>query len=58
MKVGDLVRARYKPSLLGIVTKIRSGHYGHKFKEYTVLWNNGHTGHLYERYLEAVKKCP
>ncbi len=58
MKVGDLVRARYKTGLLGIITKIHRSVYGHKFKEYTVLWNNGKTGYLYERYLEAVKKCP
>lgn len=58
MKVGDLVRARYKPSLLGIVTRIDMSIYGHKATEYTVLWNSGATGILYRSYLEAVKKCP
>ena len=58
MKVGNLVRARYKPSLLGIVTKIDMSIYGHKATGYTVLWNNGKTGYLYASYLEAVKKCP
>ena len=58
MKVGDLVRARYKPNLLGIVTKIDMSIYGHKATEYTVLWNNGKIGYVYDSYLEAVKKCP
>jgi hypothetical protein len=58
MKVGDLVRARYRPSLLGIVTKIERNGFGHKFKQYAVLWNNGKTGYLYDSYLETVKKCP
>ena len=50
MKVGDLVKARYNTSMLGIITKVNRSVYGHKFKEYTVLWNNGKTGYLYERY--------
>ena len=58
MKVGDLVRARYNTGMLGIITKIELNGFGHKFLEYTVLWNSGHTGHLYASYLEAVKKCP
>lgn len=58
MKVGDLVKARYKTGLLGIITKIERTCWGHKFTEYTVLWNSGHTGYLYASYLEAVKKCP
>tara|TARA_Y100001937_G_C7012512_1_gene281607 strand:+ start:201 stop:377 length:177 start_codon:yes stop_codon:yes gene_type:complete len=58
MKIGDLVRARYNTGLLGIITKIERNQHGHKFKQYTVLWNNGKTGYLYDSYLEAVKKCP
>jgi len=58
MKIGDLVRARYNTGMLGIITKIERNCWGHKFLEYTVLWNNGCTGYLYDSYLEAVKKCP
>ena len=55
MKIGDLVRARYNTGMLGIITKIERKPYGHKFIEYTVLWNCGNTGYLYGSYLEAVK---
>jgi hypothetical protein len=59
MKVGNLVRARYNTGLLGIIIGIQDleDEY-HKFTEYTVLWSDGNTGHLYASYLEAVKKCP
>ena len=60
MKVGDLVKARYKTGLLGIITKINRVFCGNhkKVSEYTVLWNNGKIGYVYDSYLEAVKKCP
>ena len=59
MKVGDLVRARYNTSMLGIIMKIERKPFGYTSSvEYTVLWNNGGTGYLYDSYLEAVKKCP
>ena len=59
MKVGDLVKARYNTSMLGIITKISRSHYGFKeVIEYTVLWNSGFTGILYDKYLTPVKKCP
>ena len=58
MKVGDLVKARYNTSMLGIITKINRSHYGFKeVIEYTVLWNTGGTGILYDKYLKVVKKC-
>ena len=57
MKVGDLVKARYKTGLLGILVTIERFDYGRP-TIYTVLWNNGKTGYLYDSYLEAVKKCP
>ena len=56
MKVGDLVKARYKTGLLGIITRIDQNIYGHNYKEFTVLWNNGRVGHVTDAYLEAVKK--
>ena len=60
MKVGDLVKARYNTSMLGIITKINRVFRGnHKeITEYTVLWNSGFTGILYNKYLTPVKKCP
>ena len=59
MKVGDLVKARYNTSMLGIITKISRSHYGFKEAiEFTVLWNCGNTGILCPSYLVPVKKCP
>ena len=57
MKVGDLVKARYKTGYLGILMEIKTFYYGRP-KEYTVLWNNGRIGYMTESFLEAVKKCP
>ena len=57
MKVGDLVKARYKTGLLGILMEIKR--YGYERPTmYTILWNNGKIGYVYDSYLEAVKKCP
>ena len=59
MKVGDLVRARYNTSKLGIIIQIKRKHYSSKeFIEFTVLWGGGYTGRGNAKYLEAVKKCP
>ena len=59
MKVGDLVKARYNTSKLGIIMEISRKHFGFKeVIEFTVLWNCGFTGILYEKYLVPVKKCP
>ena len=57
MKVGDLVKARYKTGLLGILMQIKRFQYGRP-EEYTVLWNDGRIGYMTESFLEAVKKCP
>lgn len=57
MQVGDLVRARYNTSLLGIITEIKRTYYGCKdTTEYIVLWNNGCTGFLYGSYLVPINK--
>tara|TARA_Y100000592_G_C5295694_1_gene232990 strand:+ start:157 stop:312 length:156 start_codon:yes stop_codon:yes gene_type:complete len=49
MKVGDLVKARHKTGLLGIIIGIQDleDEY-HEFTEYTILWSDGNTGELYE----------
>jgi len=59
MKVGDLVRARYNTSKLGIIIEIKRTHYSFKeVIEFTVLWGGGYTGRGNAKYLVPVKKCP
>ena len=55
MKVGDLVKARYKTGLLGILMEIKRFDYGRP-SEYTVLWNDGRIGHMTESFFEVINE--
>ena len=55
MKVGDLVRARYKTGLLGILMEIKRFYYGRP-SEYTVLWNDGRIDRMTGSFFEVINE--
>ena len=55
MKVGDLVKARYKTGLLGILMTIKRFDYGRP-SEYTVLWNDGRIDRMTGSFFEVISE--